>query len=108
MELLVDCDSRATAEYDIVIEREPATAPRRAGSIAPGLPFVFPDAHGNFAGLENGLVASSTNMTRARRSAVPLLEACIGVSGPCPASALPAAIRTTPWGVLKLCSPDST
>jgi hypothetical protein len=54
------------------------------------------NAHGIVAGLENGLVASTTNMISARRSTEPVLEACIGVSASCPASALPAATRFTP------------
>lgn len=64
--------------------------------------------HGSVAGLENGLVASTTNMTRARSSIEPLLETCIGVPGPWPAAALPAPIRFTPWGPRKVCSPAST
>src|SRR5258708_33126048 len=55
--------------------------------------------HGNFAGDENGLDASTTNITSACRSVVPLLETCIGVSAPWPVSALPAPTRITPWGV---------
>jgi hypothetical protein len=39
------------------------------------------------AGDENGLVASVTNMTKALRSRVPLLDTCIGVSGECPGMA---------------------
>ena len=55
-----------------------------------------PGAHGIVAGFENGFVASTTNMISARRSTDPLFEACIGVSGACPASAWPAALRLTP------------
>jgi hypothetical protein len=33
---------------------------------------------------EKGLVASFTNMTRALRLLVPLLDTCIGVLGGCP------------------------
>ena len=40
------------------------------------------DAHGKVAGDENGLVASTTNITKARKSVEPLLETCIGVSAP--------------------------
>lgn len=40
--------------------------------------------HGMVAGEEKGLVASMTNMTRAVRSLVPLLETCMGMPGPCP------------------------
>jgi hypothetical protein len=36
------------------------------------------------AGDEKGLVASFTNMTKALRSLVPLLDTCIGVFGGCP------------------------
>lgn len=39
---------------------------------------------------ENGLVASTTNMTSWSRSVVPLLKTCIGVSGPCPFMLSPA------------------
>jgi hypothetical protein len=42
-----------------------------------------PRPQGSFAGLENGLVASSTNITSAWRSTEPLLDTCIGVSAPC-------------------------
>jgi hypothetical protein len=41
-------------------------------------------AHGTVAGDENGLVASTTNMTSAFRSPVPLLEISMGMPGPCP------------------------
>ena len=39
---------------------------------------------GMVAGDEKGLVASFTNMTRALRSPVPLLDTCIGVLAGCP------------------------
>ena len=38
--------------------------------------------HGNFAGEEAGLVASSTNITKASKSVEPLLETCMGTSAP--------------------------
>jgi hypothetical protein len=38
-------------------------------------------AYGIVAGDENGLVASTTNMTRAARSPLPLLDTSIGVPG---------------------------
>ncbi len=41
-------------------------------------------AYGIVAGDENGLVASTTNMTSAFRSPVPLLEISMGMPGPCP------------------------
>src|SRR5262249_52880872 len=63
---------------------------------------------GSVAGVENGRVASTTNITREYRSTEPLLLACMAVSGAWPASALPAPIRFTPWGVLNVCSPDTT
>ncbi len=40
------------------------------------------DNHGNTAGVENGLVASNTNITKACRSVEPLIETCIGTSAP--------------------------
>jgi hypothetical protein len=43
---------------------------------------LIPHAHGKAAGDENGLVASTTNITRECRSVEPLLEACIGMSAP--------------------------
>ena len=48
-----------------------------------------PLPQGIVAGDENGLVASTTNMTRAFRSVVPLLETSIGMPGPCPGTDLP-------------------
>ena len=39
---------------------------------------------GMVAGDEKGLVASFTNMTKALKSLVPLLDTCIGVLGGCP------------------------
>jgi hypothetical protein len=42
-------------------------------------------AYGNLAGDENGLSASTTNITSACRSVEPLLETCIGISAPWPA-----------------------
>jgi hypothetical protein len=44
--------------------------------------FGTPLAHGSLAGDENGLLASTTNMTRALRSLVPLLKTSIAVSAP--------------------------
>ena len=46
--------------------------------------YRLPTHGGMVAGDEKGLVASATNMTRALRSLVPLLDTCIGVSGACP------------------------
>jgi hypothetical protein len=43
---------------------------------------LIPHTHGKAAGDENGLVASTTNITRACRSVEPLLETCIGMSAP--------------------------
>jgi hypothetical protein len=43
---------------------------------------LIPHAHGKAAGDENGLVASTTNITRECRSVEPLLSACIGISAP--------------------------
>lgn len=40
--------------------------------------------HGMMAGDEKGLVASVTNMTKALKLLVPLLDTCIGVLGECP------------------------
>ena len=51
------------------------------------------------AGDENGLVASTTNITKAFRSLLPLLETSIEVSGPCPGIAWPAATWLTPCEV---------
>jgi len=42
----------------------------------------LPLDYGNVAGDENGLPASTTNITSACRSVVPLLETCIGTSAP--------------------------
>ena len=55
--------------------------------IRPTVIHAAPDpVYGNVAGDENGLVASTTNITSACRSAEPLLETCIGVSAPWPVS----------------------
>jgi len=48
-------------------------------------------ACGIVAGDENGLVASTTNMTNAFRSPVPLLEISVGMPGPCPGIDCPAS-----------------
>jgi hypothetical protein len=48
-------------------------------------------AYGIVAGDENGLVASTTNMTSAFRSPVPLLEISVGMPGPCPGIDCPAS-----------------
>jgi hypothetical protein len=62
----------------------------------------------NVAGLENGRVASTTNMTSACRSLEPLLDTCMGTSAPWPVSDLPLVMRIVPCGVRMLCSPAST
>ncbi len=62
----------------------------------------------NVAGEENGLVASTTNMTSAFRSLVPLLETSITVPGSCPGIAWPAPTDITPCGVFWLNSPVNT
>lgn len=59
----------------------------------------FTQHHSNFAGDENGLVASTTNITRALRSLMPPLETCMVVPATCPGIACPASICTTPEGV---------
>ena len=48
-------------------------------------------AYGIVAGDENGLVASTTNMTSAFRSPVPLLEIAMGMPGACPGIDCPAS-----------------
>lgn len=57
-----------------------SAAPRRRQSAVRDYPFT----DGMVARVENGLVASITNMTKALRSLVPLLDTCIGVLGGCP------------------------
>jgi hypothetical protein len=42
------------------------------------------DGYSSFAGVENGLLASTTNMMSALTSVVPLLKTCIGVSAAWP------------------------
>lgn len=65
-------------------------------------------SHGKLAGDENGRSASTTNITSARSSPEPLLETCIGIPAPRPASARPAATFITPSGPRMLCSPLRT
>ena len=67
-----------------------------------------PSAQSSLAGDENGRVASTTNMTRALRSLVPLLETSMGISGPCPVIDWPASTWLTPCGVLWPSCPVST
>ena len=66
------------------------------------------DRYGKAAGEENGLSASTTNMTKACRSLVPVLETSIAFSAPCPASPCPAATFMALEALRMLCSPDST
>ena len=49
-------------------------------------------AYGIVAGEEKGLVASTTNITRAFNSLEPLLEISMGMPGPCPGMDCPASI----------------
>ena len=65
-------------------------------------------AYGIVAGDENGLVASTTNMTSAFRSPVPVLEISMGMPGPCPGIDYPASTRLTPCGLFWLSCPVST
>ena len=67
-----------------------------------------PLPQGIVAGDENGLVASTTNMTSAFRSVVPLLETSIGMPGPCPGMDCPASTWLTPCGLFWLSCPLST
>lgn len=64
--------------------------------------------HSNLAGDENGLVASTTNITRAFKSLAPLLEISIGKPGARPGIDSPALMCATPLGVFWLSSPLST
>src|SRR5258708_31810028 len=57
---------------------------------------------------ENGLPASTRNITRACRSVVPLLDTCMALSAPWPAAACPACTRIVPCSPRMLCSPVST
>ena len=62
-----------------------ASDDRYAGTMLAARPLELKlgvDTHGKAAGDENGLVASTTNITSARRSVEPQLETCIGVSAP--------------------------
>ena len=65
-------------------------------------------SYSNRAGDEKGLVASTTNMTRAFRSLVPLLETSIAVPGSCPGIDWPVPTDITPCGVFWLSSPVNT
>jgi hypothetical protein len=66
----------------------------RLSPILQNLPFVQ-----NFAGTENGFVASTTNMMRAVNSVLPLLKTSIVMPGLCPFIEWPASTFTTPSGV---------
>lgn len=65
-------------------------------------------SQGSVAGDENGLDASTTNITSACRSLVPLLDTCIAMSAPWPGSTWPAATRSVSCAPRMLCSPSST
>ena len=73
--------------------------PRRPLSSPPP---VCLQAYSSTAGDEKGFAGSTTNMISSCRSAVPVLEASMGVSGATPARVLPASTTSTPAWVLKL------
>jgi hypothetical protein len=69
--------------FSILTSGQLSTLHRRPWTMAIR-PLTAPEwtcAYGIVAGDENGLVASTTNMTRAVRSPLPLLDTSIGVTG---------------------------